>query len=123
MIQDTWREIPEYYEGVDIDSFVVMPNHIHGIILLIAGDEIGLTLTPISLAEVVERYKSLTTTRYIQGVKQNGWPPFDRRLWHRNYFERVIRSDQELSRFRQYIEDNPAAWDSDQHGPGRAARQ
>jgi len=62
----------------------------------------------------VERLKSLTTTRYINGVKHNGWQPFPGRLWQRNYHDRIIRHETELNRVRTYICNNPANWESDE---------
>ena len=47
-----------------------------------------------SLGDVVHRFKSLTTKRYIDGVKQRGWPPFPGKLWQRNYYEHIIRDEQ-----------------------------
>jgi len=52
----------------------------------------------------------MTTNEYIRGVKQLSWPPFPGKLWQRDYYERVVRSDDELNRVRQYIIDNPQQW-------------
>jgi putative transposase len=60
-----------------------------------------------SLPDVVQRFKSLTTARYRHGVFHNNWQPFPRRLWQRNYYERIIRNDHELDRIREYIMHNP----------------
>jgi len=59
----------------------------------------------------------MTTNAYIRGVKDRAWPPFDRRLWQRNYYEHVIRTDDDLDRIRQYILDNPARWGYDHDNP------
>jgi REP element-mobilizing transposase RayT len=56
----------------------------------------------------------MTTNQYIRGVKENGWPPFPNRLWQRNYYEHIIRNEDELNRFRHYIADNPANWQTDE---------
>jgi len=66
-----------------------------------------------SVPEVVHRFKTLTTKRYADGVKQLGWSPFPGRLWQRNYYEHIIRSGEALNRIRQYIIDNPARWEFD----------
>ena len=68
---------------------------------------------PLSLPDVVQRYKSLTTNQYIQGVKRNGWPTFPGKLWQRNYWEHIIRDEPELQRIREYILNNPARWQED----------
>ncbi len=72
-----------------------------------------------SLARLVQRFKSTTTHRYIRGVKKHNWPSFPGRLWQRNYYERVIRRDEELLSIHQYILDNPARWSEDQENPHR----
>jgi len=62
----------------------------------------------------------MTTKRYTDGVKQNGWPAFPGKLWQRNYYERVIRSDDELSAIREYITHNPQQWPMDTNNPNNA---
>ncbi len=118
MVLDVWNELPGQLPNVELDAFVVMPNHVHGIVVLATSGEGLLEMTITSLSDVVQRFKSLTTHRYGAGVRDNGWEPFPGRLWHRNYFERVIRNERELAAFRAYIEDNPAAWEKDKHYPG-----
>ncbi len=135
MVQNIWIELPTYYPGVDIDAFVVMPDHIHGIIILTRAESVGAGLRAcpfdgngqpqgvaptetappdrLSLPDVVHRFKSLTTARYRAGVQRHDWPAFDGRLWQRNYHEHIIRDDAELTRIRRYIADNPARLHSD----------
>jgi REP element-mobilizing transposase RayT len=139
MVQSVWDELPERYPGVDVDQFVVMPNHVHGIMVLTGivgapprgcpddamgdnwdGQARGPAPTGgLSLPDVVHRFKSFTTAQYRHGVKNQGWTPFPGRLWQRNYYEHVVRNDDELGRIRQYIADNPASWALDPENPGR----
>ncbi len=65
------------------------------------------------LGDVVGVFKSLTTHVYILGVREQGWTPFDKRLWQRNYYERIIRTDDALTKARAYIEANPQNWETD----------
>jgi len=127
MVQSVWAELTQHYAGVDIDGFVVMPNHIHGIVILtsvgvgpgacpVKGQPQGVAPT-LSLPDVVHRFKSLTTARYRRGVMQRGWPGFCNRLWKRNYYEHVIRGGDELDRIRRYVEDNPRMWEMDRENP------
>jgi putative transposase len=132
MVLEVWNDIPNFYEGIQIDAFVVMPNHIHGIIVIEslvgadsyvrpahndAGDP-GQTrgsaptdaVIKLSLPDVVQRFKTLTTNRYIKGVRESGWLPFEKRFWQRDYFERVLRDDVELETRRGYILENPLRW-------------
>lgn len=108
MIQTVWNEIPFHYTGTEIDEFIVMPNHIHGIVIIVAG-----TTRSLSLGDIVHRFKTMTTKRYADGVKQSGWQLFSGRLWQRNYWEHVIRNEMELNRIREYIHGNPTQWESD----------
>jgi len=135
MVESIWNELPQHYSGVDIDGFVVMPNHIHGIIVLTVGagpracpdsdcsnngQPQGVAPT-ISLPDAVHRFKSLTTAHYREGVRKNNWQPFPGRLWQRNYYEHIIRTEEELNRFREYIQNNPMQWEMDEENPERNA--
>jgi len=70
-----------------------------------------------SLSDVVHRFKTMTTKQYIDRVKQNGWPTFPGKLWQRNYYEHIIRDENELNRIREYIINNPAQWEFDRENP------
>ena len=69
------------------------------------------------LPDVVHRFKTMTTKRYSDGVKQWRWPPYTGKLWQRNYYEHVIRNDKEINRAREYILINPLKWELDQENP------
>jgi putative transposase len=71
----------------------------------------------LSLPDVVHRFKSFTTAQYRHGVKNDGWTPFPGRLWQRNYYEHIIRNDDELNRTRRYIAENPSRWALDRENP------
>jgi len=102
MVQAVWNEIPLYYPGVDVEASSILPNHMHGVILLFEPDVIAQTqsgqppvvapATPMSLPDVVHRFKLLTTKRHTDGVKQLGWTPYNGRVWQRSYYEHIIRS-------------------------------
>lgn len=146
MIQSTWNEIPQFYRGIEIDVFQVMPNHIHGIIVIqnefmpvgagpracpnckskyagpracpneqtqINGQLQGVAPT-LSLCDIVHRFKTLTTKKYIDNVKNNHWPPFNNKLWQRNYYEHIIRTEKSLNDIREYILNNPFNWAQDE---------
>jgi len=140
-IQTVWDELSDHYPGAETDTFVVMPNHIHGIVVLVGsnpgvgvgpcaypdqgqtpkriGQPQGVAPTGLSLSGMVHRFKTLTTKLYADGVKQSVWPPFRGRLWQRNYYEHVIRSDRELDQIREYIATNPLRWAMDRENPQR----
>ena len=73
------------------------------------------------LSDVVYTFKSWTTKRYSDGVKQDGWPAFPGRLWQRNYYEHVIRNEDEMDRIREYIDGNPHNWETDEDNPTNIA--
>jgi len=71
----------------------------------------------LSLSDVVHRLKTMTTKRYVDGVKQNGWPRFNRKLWQRGFYEHIIRNENELTQIREYITNNPQNWTNDRNNP------
>src|SRR5712671_3102965 len=112
-----WNDIPARIADVEIDTFVMMPNHVHGIIVLPDAANGVTTRGASTLGEVVAAFKSATTVHYIRGVKTTAWPAFRRRLWQRNYFEHVVRDEKALDRIRRYIVENPARWAFDDENP------
>jgi len=105
MIEQQWHALPARFPSVAPDAWVVMPNHVHAIVWL-RGD------STVTLGAVIGAFKSLTTNAYSAGVDAQGWPPFDRRLWERDYYEHIVRNEQERARISTYIEQNPARWGS-----------
>lgn len=70
-----------------------------------------------TLFDIIGTFKSITTTKYITGVKQNNWPPFRKRVWQLRYHDRIIRNENELDRIRKYVIENPLKWDNDENNP------
>jgi REP element-mobilizing transposase RayT len=62
---------------------------------------------PGTVGRIVQAFKSITTHEYTIGVKQHGWPPFPGKLWQKNYYEHIIRNENELNHIREYIANNP----------------
>jgi putative transposase len=134
MVESSWRELFNKYPLIDIDSFVVMPNHFHGIVMLNDGRGES-CIRPLStgdhkdqgdhkdrpysgtrehsLGRILQAFKSMTTVEYIRGVQQSNWRPFPGRLWQRNYYESIIRNEAELDAARKYITENPTKWGED----------
>ena len=73
--------------------------------------------TDIGLADVIGSFKSITTNEYIKNVHNSNWPSFNKRLWQRNYYERIIRDENELNRIKNYIYENLLKWDLDKENP------
>jgi putative transposase len=111
MVHAKIANTPHCYPDVSVDTFIVMPDHVHAIIVLDGpGQTRGSAPTDIGLSEVVKNIKTCTTRCYIRGVHQNRWQPFHKRLWQRGYYERIIRNPNNLNIVREYIINNPAAW-------------
>ena len=79
-------------------------------------------VAPTGLGDIVHRYKTLTTKRYIDGVKNNHWRRFNGKLWQRNYWEHIIRNENEYQCIAQYIIDNPQKWAMDKLNGVQAIR-
>ena len=102
---------------IELDEFIIMPDHIHMIVVIkkqfnknLMGNKTNTRATTRvapTLGIIIGELKSLTTNEYIKNIKQNNWPRFDKRLWQRNYFERIIRNEKEYFRYKRYIRDNP----------------
>lgn len=112
MLYETWFAIPGRYPTIVLDEMIVMPDHLHGILFLAAS----VPEDSPSLSEVVRVFKSVSTTRYIRGVHTRGWPHFDRHLWQPNFYDHIIRNDNDLETRRQYIKANPARWEAKRRG-------
>ena len=72
----------------------------------------------LSLSDVIRQFKTWTTKKYAENVIHFNWPEFYKRLWQRNFFERIIRCEKELEQIRQYILDNPENWQNDYENQG-----
>ena len=75
------------------------------------------------LQRLVQWFKTMTTNEYIRGVKNQQWPPFNKKLWQRNYWEHIIRDEESLNRIRQYIIDNPLHWTIDSLHPAHNTKE
>ena len=69
------------------------------------------------LQEIIQWFKTMTTNEYIQEVKSGRFPPFEKRIWQRSFYDHVIRDDDDLGRIREYIQNNPMSWTLDEENP------
>lgn len=113
MVDALWRNIPERFATVAVQGHVIMPNHLHGIVVLTANDPNDLDETRSSLSDVVHWLKRKTILGYAAGVKDEGWPPYRNRLWQRGFMDHIIRNDREHDRLIAYIGNNVAQWEDD----------
>ncbi len=134
LIEACWNDIPSHFLRVQLDAFVIMPNHVHGILHTLephsaatVGARHAVPLPgnaphrqaerfsrPVvgSIPTIVRSVKSATTRRINERRGTPGVP-----IWQRNYYEHIIRDEASLNRIRQYIVDNPARWASDPENP------
>lgn len=89
IVETCWREIPVHYPGASTDAFVVMPNHVHGILWLERAGHAP------PLHRVVSSFKAAAS-------RQAGRP-----LWQRSFHDRIVRDEAELIAVRQYVLENP----------------
>ena len=92
-----------HYPHVALDAFVIMPNHVHGILVLIDEAPKGG-----GLPEIVRAFKTFSSRR-VNEMRDSGGA----RVWQRGYYDHVIRSERSLGRIRDYIESNPLRWELD----------
>lgn len=115
-----WIRTENLRDNVRLDEFIVMPNHIHGIIELTESSRGVSQYAPAAVANkfkspsnnlgaIIRGYKS-TVTKQINEI--NNQP--DDQVWQRNYYDHIIRSRKELKRIRKYIRENPEDWENNQ---------
>jgi putative transposase len=119
--QKIWNELPNHYQNCELDEFIIMPNHIHGIIILSsytdAINRVSTTMGGITnkhnpmlnnnLSAIIRTFKA-KSTHQIHKIDPNF-------AWQSRFFDRIIRSEDELDRIRYYIQANPANWSDDKN--------
>lgn len=136
IVRDYWLEIPKHFENVQLDEFVIMPNHLHGIIVLekrveciqpLQNNNVGVQyiepspgidpapnkyqhVIPKSIGSIIRSFKA-AATRWCRENSLEG------QIWQRNYYEHIIRSEIPLNKIRRYIMGNPLSWQLDIENP------
>lgn len=127
LVQKCWMDIPVHFPNVDLDEYIIMPNHFHGILFIIDDDVEAQHAVPQphnepqrkfgemisrSLPTIVRSFKSAVTNHINIYRSTPG-----HLVWQRNYWERINRDDDELNRIREYIINNPLKWELDNENP------
>ena len=139
IIYDVWLALPLWFPTIELDEFIIMPNHVHFVIWLgVLDANVGTPLAGVlgandkdggkprpyiipspektnpnpALGDVIGAFKSLVFKVYLNWIKAND-PSRRAKFWQDNYYEHIIRSDRELNAIRQYIIDNPINWSVD----------
>jgi len=104
-----WKKLLTHFSDVEIDTYVVMPNHVHAIITL-AEEKVLPPHTLPELGQVVAYYK-YQSTKNINLAREKP----NHRVWQRSYFDHIIRNNKELRSYQQYILENPLKWELDEY--------
>jgi REP element-mobilizing transposase RayT len=109
-----WEEIPNHFPQVELDYFVIMPNHLHGIIIINTNVETrhasSLQNKKLTLSNIVGSFKSaVTKSAHEKGSINFSWQP--------RFYDRIIRNEKELFNIRKYIEQNPLKWELEKDNP------
>ena len=130
IVDQVWRRLAQRYPKLIFDEFVVMPNHIHGILIVGAGLAPALSYRATArvaptfsvdrpaptVGEIVGTFKSLCIHDWLTYIKEKKIDAVGK-FWQRNYYEHVIRNEDELNRIREYIQNNPLKWHLDKENP------
>ena len=123
MVTNCYGRIEQRFADVACLDMCVMPNHLHcilslrtdaarlGKVLLDTDEEVGVVRSDVR--DVMRWFKSVTTNTYTHGVREQGWKPFEGKLWQSRYYDHIIRNERELQLIRQYIRENPMRWEAD----------
>jgi len=106
--QQCWQNIPLHYPQVRLHEYIIMPNHIHGIIETTVGAE-NFPPLPRPLGQIIRGYK-IGVTKWFQKNKNH---PIGQSIWQRNYWEHIIRDAGEQKHITDYIINNPTKWEQD----------
>ena len=111
MVSEKLIEVSTVYTDILVDKFIVMPNHLHAIL----WSQSGTTRRsfPTTVSEYIQRFKTLTTKLYIDGVKQGTYAPFEKKLWQKSFYDHIIRDENDYLTHWRYIEENPMKWHED----------
>lgn len=110
IVDDCWQAIPAHFCNVDLGAYAIMPNHLHGIILIRDASVVATGPRKGSLGAIIGAFKMAVTRRIVHDFG-------DANIWQRGYYERIIRDEAEANRIHAYIKANPANWCGDRENP------
>jgi REP element-mobilizing transposase RayT len=117
IVEEVWYWLGEHFENVELDDFVIMPNHIHGIVIINdprrGGSRTAPTQEPTKpLGRLIGAFKTVSTKRINELNETPGMV-----FWQRNFYDHIIRNEKDLHRIRTYIANNPLRWALDEENP------
>jgi putative transposase len=120
IIEDCWLQVPDHQPFVQLDAFIVMPNHLHAVLFIDQHTapqhnprQFGASQTG-QLSSVIAAFKAAVTRTVNREIGEPGG-----KLWQRSYFERIVRNSEAYHRIRAYIHQNPENWETDEENPER----
>ncbi len=122
IIENNWRDIPKLYKDVDIVEYIIMPNHIHGILVISTNHRRATARVAPTLSQIIGAFKSKCVIDYLRFIRNNQLNEIGK-IWQRNYYERIIRDKEESDKFRKYIRNNPYKWAEDENNPINIEKQ
>lgn len=108
IVKNTWLGIPNHFSNVKLDDYVIMPNHIHGIIIIVGDGHARPVDKNNNLSVIIGSFKSAVTKQ----INRSNNIPF---RWQRFFYDHVIRIDKSLDNIREYIISNPVRWNDDEN--------
>lgn len=127
-VQAAWDGLPNRFPGIVLDAFTVMPNHCHGIVVLVGAGlarpnsnalpnvndniEKGAASSALTLGTVIRALKAISAINANGILCRSGRP-----VWQRNYYDHIIRSEDDMNKIREYVETNPSGWHEDEENP------
>jgi putative transposase len=108
VVHSCWVDLPNHYPEIEIKEFVIMPNHIHGIILIKDHNSEINPSNLYGLTEIIRGFKTFSAKEINAIRKTKGFS-----VWQRGFHDRIIRGKDELDRIKKYVLDNPKNWPSD----------
>ncbi|MBI4773839.1 MAG: transposase [Deltaproteobacteria bacterium] len=119
-VAESWEWLATRHGYVKLDEYTIMPNHLHGIIVITDVVEGGSRTAPTEKHKPIGRLVGAFKTMSSKGINHLRNTP-GLKIWQRNYYEHIIRNDDELNRIREYIANNPAQWETDRENPNVVA--
>ncbi len=120
IVAEEWIKTKQVRSGVKLDQWVIMPNHLHGIVVLEGSKPLRIVETPRrgvstgwkanSLGAIIEQFKSSCTKRIWAAGRQDF-------SWHPRFYDHIIRDERSLHDIREYIINNPLKWELDKDNP------
>jgi REP element-mobilizing transposase RayT len=104
MMSREWYKLPIQYSGIKLHNFIVMPDHLHGIIEIVDPNN------KVTISEMMANYKSITTCHYSTGVHNAGWPRYQKKLWAYSFWDIILKDAEAFKNCAQYIDSNPLRW-------------